>query len=90
MNIRDFVDQLDAEQRRTFAELAGTTTNHLLQLKGGHRCASAQLQWNLVKASRRLFKDEPSRWLTLEDVASEAQFNRERRVVVLRRVVKRA
>lgn len=85
MNLKDFMRTLDTTQRKRFAVLAGTTTNHLYQLRGGHRRGSLQLLWRMVLASRKLNRD-PARWLTLDEMHLESERIRARRMKTIERI----
>jgi hypothetical protein len=67
-SLQAFISRLDAGEKIRFAALAETSVGQLAQLAGGHRQASPEFALRLVEASRRLFRDIPSRHLSRAQV----------------------
>jgi len=79
MNLRSFLELLDAEQRKQFASLSATKPSHLWQLKGGHSRASLRMMWRMVLASRKMFPGASRNWLTLDELHLESERLRAKR-----------
>lgn len=52
MELKQYLDELEPQQREAFAKRAGTNTAYLIQLAGKHRAPSPKLAKALVAASR--------------------------------------
>lgn len=61
MKLNDYLSELDVAGREAFATRAGTTTDYLQQLKGGHRQPSVYLCKRFVEASGGILKLEELR-----------------------------
>lgn len=65
MDLKQYLDTLQPDQREAYARRAGTTYAYLIQLAGGHRAASPKLAKALHAESRKkipLSKLRPDIW----------------------------
>jgi hypothetical protein len=72
MKLKKLVQSMDPADIERMARLAKTTPDQLrFQLAGGHRRPGFQLAVRLVRASRKMYPDQPRRWLKLTEWFSE-------------------
>jgi hypothetical protein len=65
---------MSLKERDEFCRLAGTTRRHVqYQIAAGHARPGIQLALRMITASKRMYPEQQSRWLTLKVIYSEGE-----------------